>query len=142
MDHGEKLAQDGKISAAVAEFKQALAIDPRFKLNNLEGYAQGLAALALVDQGVKLTEKGKIDAALAQFQAAQALKPDLKINVDQWNTLCQQGIVSEQAPPVLAACKKAVALEPNNWKYLRNSGIANALLGKNSLCYQWFITVC
>ncbi|NJO14380.1 MAG: hypothetical protein HC877_01115 [Thioploca sp.] len=124
------LAQDGKISAAVEKFKQALAIDSRFKLNNLEVYAQGLAALAFLDKGVELAEKGKIDTALTKFQAAQELKTDLKIDAYQWNTLCQSGIVYGQAVQVIAACEKAVALKPNNWEYLHNRGIANALLGK------------
>jgi tetratricopeptide (TPR) repeat protein len=136
IEQGEGLAQDGKIAAAVAEFKQALGIDSRFKLNNLERYAQGLAALAFVDKGVELAKKGEIDAALAQFQAALKFKPNLKIDAYQWDILCQYGIAYGQAAPVMAACNQAVALKPNYWKYLRNRGIANALLGKTACAIE------
>jgi WD40 repeat protein/tetratricopeptide (TPR) repeat protein len=73
---GNKLAKQGKITAAIAEFSQAKKLVPSF-LFEPETKAKQLYAPVLVREGEALAKKGELEAAVAKFFKAQALDSSL-----------------------------------------------------------------
>lgn len=129
INNGKILARDGKIEEAVTQFEKALELDPSgLKIEPL-AEARKLAASNLLKTGETLLESGKFDEALNTYIQAQEWDSDLKISASDWNKLCWEGSINQQAEKVIFACDQAVELEPNN-RLIRNSrGLARALMG-------------
>jgi tetratricopeptide (TPR) repeat protein len=128
VDKGRELARVGDIDRAVVAFQQAFELDPNLALDP-EKEAQRLAASGLVDKGRELAKQGAIREAMAAFAEAQASDPNLEIAAAPWNSLCWFGSLSGFASDVMAACERAVALEPHNGGIRDSRGVARALTG-------------
>jgi tetratricopeptide (TPR) repeat protein len=82
-----------------------------------------------LDEGRKLARAGKFDEALEVYAQAQQLDPALKISAKDWNSLCWNGSLAEQAATVMNACQQAVKLDPENREIRDSRGLARALTG-------------
>jgi WD40 repeat protein len=126
---GQELALQGKVTNAIAAFQEAL----RLHFNQLDFapnmLAQQLAASYWVDQGLRLLQLGDAKQAMAAYAQAQKVDPTLEISAQAWNDLCWEGSLNQQARVVLAACDRAVALEPTNSLWRDTRGLARAKLG-------------
>jgi tetratricopeptide (TPR) repeat protein len=71
----------------------------------------------------------KYQAALEAYIEAQKLDPTLEISAQTWNEICLFGSLRGEAAAVLAACEKAVTLEPGYIGSRGNLGIAKAIAG-------------
>ena len=87
------------------------------------------AAAGLIEKGKALAKDGKIQEALAAYTQAQHLDPTLKISAKDWNSLCWNGSLAEQAATVMDACQQAVKLDPENGNIRDSHGLARALTG-------------
>jgi tetratricopeptide (TPR) repeat protein len=122
---GETLAQEGDVDGAMALLQQAQDVDPGLELEN----ARQRIAQAFLKKIRQFAKEGNIHKALAGYTEAQKLDPTLTTAAWHWNTLCWYGSLWGQAADVLDACKRAVALKPNDPLYRRNRGLARALTG-------------
>ena len=66
---------------------------------------------------------------MAAFAAAQASDSNLEIAAASWNSLCWFGSLGGFATDVMAACERAVALEPDHGGIRDSRGVARALTG-------------
>jgi tetratricopeptide (TPR) repeat protein len=128
IEQGEKLARDGSIDDAVDFFQQARELNPNLTLDP-QLKAQKLAAQALLERSKDFAKKGNIQEALAGYAKVQRLDPALDISVLFWNSLCWFGSLWGYAAEVMDACKKAVALDPENGNIRDSRGLARALTG-------------
>ena len=126
VDKGQELARGGDVDGAVVAFQQALDLDPNLALDP-EQEARRLAASGLVDKGRELAKQGAIREAMAAFEAAQASDSNLEIAAAAWNSLCWFGSLGGFATDVMAACERAVALEPDHGGIRDSRGVARAL---------------
>ena len=105
IEAGEKLAQAGKIEAAVVKFQQALQQAPCLKLEPIN-QAQQIATHSLMKQGHELIKQEQIEAALAKFNRVREINPHLNFEplnlvrkitaltlMDKSTQLAQQGKV-------------------------------------------------
>ena len=121
---GESLASTDRVDAAILAFQAALEFDSSLKFKP-ENKATAIAAIL---EGRDLAENGKIDEALAKFEKAQKLDAN-EISAWDWNSLCWNGSLNQQAEKVMFACENAVKLSPKNGNYINNRGLARALTG-------------
>jgi tetratricopeptide (TPR) repeat protein len=131
VEKGRKLAREGDVDGAVGEFKKALDLDPNLALDPRKE-ARQLAAAALVEKGRQLARQGEIREAMAAFAEAQASDQNLEIPAAAWNSLCWYGSLVSVAIDVMAACERAVTLEPDHGGYHDSRGVARALTGSYS----------
>ena len=103
-----------------------LSLDPNLALDP-EKEARQLATLGLVDKGRELAKQGAIREAMAAFEAAQASDSNLEIAAAAWNSLCWFGSLWGFATDVMAACERAVTLEPDHGGIRDSRGVARAL---------------
>ncbi len=114
VEEGEKLAKQGKVTEAIAAYKETQQLDPEIDLDpeteaidkEPKTIALELAAPAKVEEGEKLAKFGKVEEAIAAYQQAQKLDPNLKISAQSWNTLCWFGSLHRSATEVMFACEK------------------------------------
>src|SRR5262249_57478965 len=64
---------------------------------------------------------------MAALEAAQASDSNLEIAGDAWNDLCWFGSLEGFATDVMAACERAVSLEPDHGDIRDSRGVARAL---------------
>ena len=64
---------------------------------------------------------------MAAFAAAQASDPNLELAAASWHSLCWNGSLGGFATDVMAACERAVALEPDHGGFRDSRGVARAL---------------
>jgi tetratricopeptide (TPR) repeat protein len=128
IDKGQELARGGDTDGAVVAFQQALELDPNLTLDP-QKEARRLATLGLVDKGLALAKQGAVREAIAAFAAVQVTDPNLEIAASSWNTLCWRGSLGGFATDVMAACERAVALEPDHGSIRDSRGVARALTG-------------
>ena len=128
VDKGRELARAGDVDGAVGAFKQALELDPNLTRDPSKEVRR-LAAPGLVEKGRELAKRGAIREAMAAFAAVQASDPNLEIAAASWNSLCWFGSLGGFATDVMAACERAVALEPDNGGIRDSRGVARALTG-------------
>jgi len=80
---GEKLAQSGKIEAAISQFKKAKELEPCHKFFS-EDKARHIAAQARINKGKELAEKKQIDEAIAELKKAQKIDPRFKFDPENY----------------------------------------------------------
>jgi tetratricopeptide (TPR) repeat protein len=125
LDKGRELARGGEVDKAIGAFRQARVLDPALTLDP-GTEARRLAAPALLDKGRVLARRGAIKEAMAVFTDAQASDPNL---ANAWNFACWFGSLGGFAADVMAACERAVALEPDSGLIRDSRGLARALAG-------------
>jgi tetratricopeptide (TPR) repeat protein len=114
MNYGVVLAAAGKGDAAIAEYSQALAIQPRL-------------AEAHNARGVIRMERGEFEPAIADYREAIRIKPNYaEPHANLGAALAQLGQMSEAASHL----KMALDMEPENAKFRQNMGFALAQQGK------------
>jgi tetratricopeptide (TPR) repeat protein len=141
VEKGQELARGGDIDGAVVAFQQALNLDPNLALDP-QKEAQQLATLGLVDKGLELAKQGAIREAMAAIETAQASDSNLEIAAASWNSLCWRGSLAGFASDVMAACERAVALEPDHGGIHDSRGVARALTEDYPGAindFQWFL---
>src|SRR5262249_21713038 len=126
VDKGRELASVDNIDGEVVAFRQALELDSSLSFDP-EKKARQIDPSWLVDKGRKLAEQGAIREAMAAFAAAQKSDPNLEIAADAWNALCWFGSLEGFATDVMAACERAVSLEPDHGGIRDSRGVARAL---------------
>jgi len=105
---GEKLAKEGKVEAAVKEFKEAHKLDARYMTVEPQIKAKQFFVKGLVEQGKKLAREGKITEAVGKYQEAQQMDSNLKFDpetkakqffakglVEQGKKLAREGKITE-----------------------------------------------
>jgi tetratricopeptide (TPR) repeat protein len=119
--------QEGELSRAIADFSEAIKLDPDFAEAHFQ---RGNARLA----------KEEYEEAIADFKRAVKLKPELatpvsseKIRIDQSSMQFHQQALAEKArgllEEALVLCAKAIAKDPNNfWAYDVRGDIYRQLL--------------
>ncbi|MGB3221058.1 MAG: tetratricopeptide repeat protein [Anaerolineae bacterium] len=120
-EEASQLAKQGDIAGAVAQFEEALTLDPKLGIEP-EAEAKRIYAQALVEQGRVLAEQGAISGAVAKFEEALTLDPKLGIEpeaeakriyasalVEQGRVLAEQGAISD----AVAKFEEALALDPS-----------------------------
>ncbi len=128
LERGEELAAKSKLKEATAEFRRALKLHPNLGFDPVAKAKQS-AAIALVQEAERLTAKHEIEQALTTFTRAQTLDPQVIISADSWNNLCWFGALKGYTTEVLAACERAVALDPKNANNRDSRGVVRAQLG-------------
>jgi lipoprotein NlpI len=104
---GTALGGQGKTDEAIAEFRKAIELDPRF-------------AVAHSSLGNVLSDQGKTDEAIAEYRKAIELDPrDATSHISLGNTLSGQGKTEE----AMTEYNAAIRLDPKNaypvlWLYL------------------------
>src|SRR6516164_5953875 len=94
---GNVLKEQGKLDEAVAQYRQALAVNP----NYVEAYN---------NLGNALKQQGKLDEAVAQYQRALALRPNLADAHNNLGTaLAEQGKLDQ----AVAEYRHALTLRPD-----------------------------
>ncbi|WP_246844342.1 hypothetical protein [Hydrocoleum sp. CS-953] len=133
MEEGTELAREGKIEEAVEKYQQAKELDqvafiPSWQNIDPEAKAKYQAVDELLNKGSELVREGKVQEAIDSYKKAEKIDPT-QISSDYWAYLCRQGTLNNQAPDVMFACEKAVALSQKNPYILDSRGIARALTG-------------
>ncbi|MEM9090569.1 MAG: ribosome assembly protein 4, partial [Cyanobacteria bacterium P01_F01_bin.53] len=122
---GKERAREGHSREAIDLLKQALEWDSSLDFSP----HQTAQASALVAEGVMLAQAGDISPAVEKFTKANQLDKG-SISATDWDHLCWNGGIHNQASEVLFACEKAVALAPKNVIIIDSRGLAYALTGK------------
>ena len=128
LNEGRKLAIAGKLDKAMALLREARTLEPSLTFDPISE-THKFAAAGLIEKGKALAKDGKIQEALAAYTQAQHLDPTLKISAKDWNSLCWNGSLAEQAATVMDACQQAVKLDPENGNIRDSHGLARALTG-------------
>ncbi|MGF1588941.1 MAG: tetratricopeptide repeat protein [Pleurocapsa sp.] len=109
-DLGNLLAQQGKVAAAIASYRKAIALKPNL-------------AIAHNNLGNLLVQQGETEVAIASYRTAIALEPNLAIAHNNLGSLfAQQGKMAA----AIASYQTAIALKPNY--HLAKFGITMAQL--------------
>ncbi|MBI1878289.1 MAG: tetratricopeptide repeat protein [Chloroflexi bacterium] len=145
LDEGRELARRGEVEQAVANFQQALKLDPGLNLDP-ETEAHRLAqhtAANLVDEGKELAQQDRLEEALAKFQEAETLDATFKIGAEDWHTLCVAGSQhgETEARTVLPACDRAIELDPDNGLFHSSRGLVRSMIGDQTGALEDFKVV-
>ena len=127
--NGRYLAQSGDVDGGTARLEQAKRLDPALPIDaGVE--ARKLAAPVVMATGERLAEQGQIGEAVAAFARAQAFDSTLQGSAAAWNTLCWHGTLRGKAAEVLAACDRAIAIDPDDGRLHTSRGLARATTGQ------------
>lgn len=85
--------------------------------------------MELVSEGERMVMRGEVVLAVNAYREAESMNTYFEIGAQSWNLLCWYGSLWNEAERVLAACERAVALEPDNVEIRDSRGLARALLG-------------
>ncbi len=134
VEQGRELARTGAVAEAVVHFYQAFALDPMLAIEpkTLAQRVLRNQVRSLLFTGHNQARRGDMTGAITRFEEATILDPSLTTNPDaaqDWNGLCQAGVLWNQAPLVLDACDTAVRLAPNDRNTRDSRGVARALAG-------------
>jgi len=88
---GEELARDGKIDAAVDEFKEAQKLDARYITIDPQTKAERFVVFGLLDKGYQLAREENVEAAVFEFKKALAKDSNLTFDPE---TKAKQGFGS------------------------------------------------
>ena len=104
----------GDLDSAIADFNQALQIDPKF-------------ANAYSTRGEIYEAKGDLDSAIADFSRAIQIDPN---NIDYLNDRCWgRAFAGRDLSQALDDCNQALRLRPNNAHVLNSRGLVQLKLG-------------
>ncbi len=128
-ERGRVAARTGDADAAVQWLQQVKALVPELELR--ESDLEQLAVKSLVDRGQLAAQAGKIDEALADYDKAREIGLTLKITAKDWDSLCWYGSLWGYASNanVMAACERAVDLEPKHGVWRHSRGVARGITG-------------
>ncbi len=110
VDEGQRLAREGKIKEAIAEFEAALLLDPSLPLSPSQEAVQ-LGAPVLIEQVRSLVSAGQIDKALDHLNEVQALADDLDLLSLRFS-ICTLQNIAEVAEPISALCSDLISIAP------------------------------
>jgi len=114
LNRGRVLADQGRIDEAIADYSQALRLDPDFDE-------------AHYNLGYALAGQGRIDEAMAQYSEALRLKPDYaKAHINLGAALASQGRIDE----AIAHYSQALRIQPDFPEAHNNLGVALGRQGK------------
>ncbi|HEY9706798.1 MAG TPA: PDZ domain-containing protein, partial [Oculatellaceae cyanobacterium] len=82
IEAGRNLAREGDVEGAISQFRKALQLDPKLKLD-LEAEVKQLAPPTLIAAGKRLARAGDTERAVAQFRKALELNPKLKLEPEK-----------------------------------------------------------
>jgi len=91
--------------------------------------ARRRTAYELIEHGERLAIRGEISAAIVAFEEAETMHSMWGVSANSWNVLCWYGSLRNYAESVLAACNRAVELDPDNLEIRDSRGLARALTG-------------
>lgn len=113
-DRGFEYRAKVQYDRAIADYTQAIQLDPQDLLNN-------------VGRGTTYLYKGDHDRAVADYRNATRLKPK---NEDDWGALCWARTVLGDLLAALANCNESLRLRPNDGQTLHSRGIIYLKLGQ------------
>lgn len=134
VEQGQAFARHGNIEGAIAQFQQALELDPTLTLDP-ETEARHQAATSLIKQVSHLARQGEIEEAIATIAIAQTIDTNTQIPPSTLGSLCWYGSLDGYAAEVLDFCEQAVRSQEQgndssspflNYGY---RGLARALTG-------------
>ncbi len=111
------------VPAAIALFERALALDGRYALAHV-GLAHARFWIFQASRAGSRPNRAQLDAAVAHARAAVGLDPNLAEAHAALAFLLAGADPSAESPDALAAGRRAVALEPGNWRHRFRLGIA------------------
>jgi len=157
-DIGARLLEQGKVDAAIAEFKSALSLEPKYfpaRLNLAYSYEraeriedamkayreainfQPRNFFAHNNLGVLYDKKGLHDDAIREFETALAIEPDNAMALRNLETAKKnQAATKSRQAKVLQAEREAQA-KPNNPQASYNLARVYAFYGEKELAYEW-----
>ena len=157
-DIGARLLEQGKVDAAIAEFKNALSREPKYfpaRLNLAYSYEraeriedamkayreainfQPRNFFAHNNLGVLYDKKGLHDDAIREFETALAIEPDNAMALRNLETAKKnQAATKSRQAKVLQAEREAQA-KPNNPQASYNLARVYAFYGEKELAYEW-----
>ena len=157
-DIGARLLEQGKVDAAIAEFKSALSLEPKYfpaRLNlaysyeradriedAMEAYREAINFqprnfFAHNNLGVLYDKKGLHDDAIREFETALAIEPDNAMALRNLETAKKnQAATKSRQAKVLQAEREAQA-KPNNPQASYNLARVYAFYGEKELAYEW-----
>ena len=157
-DIGARLLEQGKVDAAIAEFKSALSLDPKYfpaRLNLAYSYEradriedamkayreainfQPRNFFAHNNLGVLYDKKGLHDDAIREFETALAIEPDNAMALKNLETARKnQAAIKAREAQILQAERDAQA-KPNDPQASYNLARVYAFYGKKELAYEW-----
>jgi Flp pilus assembly protein TadD len=107
-------AEKGRLDDAIAEYKKAISIEPR--------YAEGYNYL-----GTAYAEKGRLDDAIAEYKRAITIKPRY---AEVYNNLAIVYANKGRLDNAIAEYKRAITIKPRYAKAYNNLGIAYVNKGR------------
>ncbi len=140
-DAKERSKQGNNIKGAIYSLEEAeklnrnKELNPDFDLESEIKAAEKLAELAasaktLLEKTRELREIDDIEGALEIYFQVEKMDAQLEMmSASDWNYLCWWGSLKGMVEQVITACEKAVALEPEDGRFLDNRGLARALTG-------------
>jgi formylglycine-generating enzyme required for sulfatase activity/lipoprotein NlpI len=114
VNRGKAYRRKGDYDSAVADYNQAIMLDPK--------YVQ-----AYLGRGAAYDGKKDYTHAVADFSQAITLDPK---NADAFSARCWNEAITVQLPTVLTDCNQAVALQPGNADFLDSRGFTYLKLGQ------------
>jgi DNA-binding winged helix-turn-helix (wHTH) protein/tetratricopeptide (TPR) repeat protein len=112
-----------EVPAAIALFERALALDARYALAHV-GLAHARFWMFQASRARNRPDRGPLDAALAHARAAVGLDPALAEAHAALAFLLAGADPSVESADALSAGRRAVALEPGNWRHVFRLAIA------------------
>ena len=157
-DIGARLLEQGKVDAAIAEFKSALSLEPKYfpaRLNLAYSYEraeriedamkayreainfQPRNFFAHNNLGVLYDKKGLHDDAIREFETALAIEPDNAMALKNLETARKnQAAIKAREAKILQAEREAQA-KPNDPQASYNLARVYAFYGEKELAYEW-----
>jgi tetratricopeptide (TPR) repeat protein len=127
-DLGNALALKGELDQAIAQYQDALDIDP----DNAEAHNNLGKALAL---------KGKLDEAIAQYKTALAIQPELAtVNQNLGNALLQKGDY-DQALACFEKTLPGISVPVEQWYNLGNDFLRTGDFPDAAFCYRHTLSI-
>jgi len=132
-----EMLEAAQVPAAMADFERALALDPEYALAHV-GLAHAHFWRFQASRARNTPDRDSLVAAIAHARAASDLDPNL---AEAHAALALLLASADQTADAVAAGRRAVALEPGNWRHLFRLGTAawgeERLLSLDSVIAQY-----
>lgn len=112
-----------EVPAAIADFERALALDPQYALAHV-GLAHARFWVFQASRARSRPDRAQLDAALAHARAAVGIDPGLAEAHAALAFLLAGADPSVESDEAVAAGRRAVAIEPGNWRHLFRLAVA------------------